>query len=199
MLAAIRGAAPPQPAPTASEGRAMTTAVSTAARPDASEHAPYYGKYIAMVPETDAILALESQIADALSLLETIPEARGDHRYGPDKWTIKEVIGHLIDGERVFAYRAMRFARDDRTELPGFDENTYVPAGGFGRRTLADLAGEWELVRRSNIAMFRGLDAEAWRRQGVANGNAVSVRALAFIIAGHGRHHAAILRERYLP
>jgi len=170
----------------------------TATRPDASEHIPYYGKYIALVPEADAILALESQIADALVLLKTIPEAKGDHRYGPDKWTIKEVIGHLIDGERVFAYRAMRFARNDRTELPGFDENTYVPAGAFGRRTLADLVGEWELVRRSNLAMFRGLDAEAWRRSGSANGSPVSVRALAYIIAGHGRHHVALLRERYL-
>jgi len=174
----------------------MTNA--TATRPDATEHAPYYGKYIALVPEADAIQALESQIADALALLKTIPEAKGDHRYGPDKWTIKEVLGHLIDAERVFAYRAMRFGRNDRTELAGFDETTYVPAGAFGRRTLADLAGEWELVRRSNLALFRGLDAEAWRRQGVANGNPVSVRALAFIIAGHGRHHVAILRERYL-
>ena len=176
----------------------MTTAINTATRPDPSEHVPYYGKYIALVAEADAIQALESQIADGLALLRTIPEAKGDHRYGPGKWTIKEVIGHLIDAERVFAYRALRFARQDRTEVPGFDENAYVPAGSFGRRTLADLAAEWELVRRSNLAMFRGLDAEAWRRQGTANGNAISVRALAFIIAGHGRHHAALLRERYL-
>jgi hypothetical protein len=176
----------------------MATAITTATRPDPSEHVPYYGKYIALVPEADAIQALENQIADALALVRTIPESEGDHRYGPGKWTIKEVIGHLIDGERVFAYRALRFARNDRTALPGFDENTYVPAGGFGHRTLADLAAEWELVRRSNLALFRGLDAEAWRRQGVANGDAISVRALAFIIAGHGRHHVALLRERYL-
>jgi len=176
----------------------MTTAISTATRPDPSEHVPYYGKYIALVPEADAIQALESQIADGLALLRTIPEAKGDHRYGSGKWTIKEVIGHLIDAERVFAYRALRFARNDQTAVPGFDETTYVPAGGFGRRTLADLAAEWELVRRSNLAMFRGLDAGAWPRQGTANGNAISVRALAFIIAGHGRHHAALLRERYL-
>ena len=176
----------------------MATAISTATRPDASEHVPYYGKYIALVPEDHAIQALESQIADALALLRTIPESKGDHRYGPDKWTIKEVIGHLIDGERVFAYRALRFARNDRTELPGFEENLYVPAGAFGRRTLADLAGEWELVRRANLAMFRGFDAGAWRRQGLANGDAVSVRALAFIIAGHGWHHVGLLRERYL-
>ena len=176
----------------------MTTAISTATRPDPSEHVPYYGKYIALVPEADAIQALESQITDGLALLRTIPESKGDHRYAPGKWTIKEVVGHLIDAERVFAYRALRFARNDRTAVPGFDENTYVPAGGFGRRTLADLTAEWELVRRANLAMFRGLDAEAWPRQGTANGNAISVRALAFIIAGHGRHHTALLRERYL-
>jgi len=173
-------------------------ATLTVTRPEATEHNPYYAKYIALVPEADAIQALESQIADGLALLRSIPEAKGEHSYGPGKWTIKEVIGHLIDAERVFAYRALRFARNDRTALPGFDENTYVPAGAFGRRTLADLAAEWELVRRSNLAMFRGLDAEASRRQGTANGDAISVRALAFIIAGHGRHHVALLRERYL-
>lgn len=173
-------------------------AVATATRPEATEHIAYYGKYIALVPEDDAIQALESQLTEGLALFKSIPESKGEHRYGPDKWTIKEVVGHLIDGERVFAYRALRFARNDRTDLPGFDETTYVPAGGFGRRTLADLIGEWELVRRANLAMFRGLDAEAWKRQGAANGSPISVRALAFVIAGHGRHHMGILRERYL-
>ena len=166
-------------------------------RPAATEHNPYYAKYIALVPEDDGVRALESQMAEGLALFRAIPESKGDHRYAPGKWMIREVIGHLIDAERVFAYRAMRFARNDQTELPGFDENAYVPAGGFGRRTIADLAGEWELVRRSSIAMFRGLEEGAWLRRGVANGDAITVRALAFIIAGHGRHHAAILRERY--
>ena len=175
-----------------------TTTAPTVTRPEATEHDPYYSKYIALVPETDALLALESQMADALELLRTIPESKGDHRYGPDKWTIKEVIGHLIDGERVFAYRALRFARADETPLPGFEENDYVPHGSFGRRTIADLAAEWALVRRANLAMFRGFEAVAWRRIGKANDSPVSVRALAYIIAGHGRHHIAILRERYL-
>jgi hypothetical protein len=173
-------------------------ATLTTARPEATEHHPYYGKYIALVREDDAIQALESQMAEALALLRTIPESKGDHRYGPDKWTIKEVLGHLIDAERVFAYRALRFARKDQTPLPGFDETTYVPAGGFGRFALADLASEWELVRRSNLALFRRFDAEAWTRMGVASDHPVSVRALVFIIAGHGRHHVAIVRERYL-
>ena len=171
-------------------------ATLTATRPEPTEHVPYYARYIALVPESDAIPALESQLADALALLRSIPESKGDHRYGPDKWTIKEVVGHVIDAERVFAYRAMRFARNDRTELPGFDENHYVPAAESGRRALADLATEWELVRRSNVLMFRGLPSDAWLRQGLANQSPVSVRALAFIIAGHGRHHMGILRER---
>jgi hypothetical protein len=174
----------------------MSTLAPT--RPDATEHAPYYGRYIAQVPESDAISALESQMADALALLRTIPEARGEHRYGPDKWTIKEVLGHVIDAERVFAYRALRFARKDETPLPGFDENTYVPAGGFNRRTLADLISEWEEVRRSNLSFFRGLTPEAWTRRGLASENPFTVRALAFVIAGHGRHHVEILRTRYL-
>jgi len=172
--------------------------IANATRPDATEHAPFYAKYIARVREEDAIRALEGQIADGIGLLAKIPEAKAEHRYAPGKWTIKEVVGHVIDAERVFAYRAMRFARRDPTELPGFDENQYVPAARFGRRTLADLAGEWELVRRSNLAMFRGLDPEAWTQRGMANQSPVSVRALAFIIAGHGWHHVGLLRERYL-
>ena len=173
-------------------------ATLTATRPEPTEHVPYYARYIALVPESDAIPALENQLADALALLRSLPESKGDHRYGPDKWTIKEVVGHVIDAERVFAYRAMRFARQDSTELPGFDENHYVPAAESGRRALADLSTEWELVRRSNVLMFRGLPPGAWLRRGLANQSPISVRALAFIIAGHGRHHMGILRERYL-
>src|SRR5262245_22508557 len=173
-------------------------ATLTVTRPEATEHNPYYGKYIALVTEDDVLAALENQMTEAQGLLRSIPESKGDHRYGPDKWTIKEVVGHVIDGERVFAYRALRFARADQTPLPGFEENHYVPAGAFGRRTLADLAAEWELVRRANLAMFRGLEATAWRRMGAANDSPISVRALAWIIVGHGRHHMGILRDRYL-
>jgi hypothetical protein len=174
----------------------MTT--QTLAPPAATEHNPYFSKYINLVPEKNALDALESQILDALTLLRSIPESKGGHRYAPGKWSIREVIGHLIDSERVFAYRAMRFARADTTELPGFDENVYVPAGSFDTRTLADLSAEWEHLRRSNLAMFRGLPAEAWDRRGTANANPITVRALAYIIAGHGHHHMKLLRERYL-
>jgi len=170
----------------------------TSSRPEPSEHAPYYGKYIALVPENDAIAALENQITDALVVLRTIPEAKGSHRYAPGKWTIKEVLGHLADGERVFSYRALRFGRTDQTELPGFDENIYVPAGNFNDRPLAVLIDDWQIVRASTISLFRGFDSAAWTRDGIANDDRMSVRALAYVIAGHGRHHMEILRSRYL-
>lgn len=174
----------------------MTTAVTS--RPAPAEHAPYYGKYIALVTENDAIAALESQLTDALPLLRSIPEAKGEHRYAPGKWSIKEVLGHLIDAERVFSYRALRFARKDETPLPGFEEKDYVPAGNFGARPLADLIEELEIVRTASLQLFRPLDADAWNRRGVASDNLMSVRALAFVIAGHGRHHVEILKTRYL-
>jgi hypothetical protein len=166
--------------------------------PAPTEHVPYYGKYVALVTEPDALQALERSFDDAMKVFRSVPDARAEHRYAPGKWSIKEVVGHLLDAERVFAYRALRFARADETELPGFDENTYVPAGAFDRRALAELLAEWELIRKANLAMFRALPAEAWTRQGSANGSPISVRALAYIIAGHCRHHAQVVRERYL-
>jgi len=177
----------------------MTTVRSVpTGRPAPQEHAPYYGKYIALVPEDDALAALEHQWIEAAAFLRTIPEAKGDHRYAPEKWSIKEVLGHLADGERIFSYRALRFARKDQTPLPGFEENDYVPAGSFGRITVADLIGNWEAVRRATLTFYRGLEPEAWTRIGTANQQAISVRALAFVIAGHGAHHLEILKTRYL-
>ncbi len=172
--------------------------VSTAVRPAADEHHPYYSPYIARVSEPDALAALEGQLAEMLPFLRGLREAQGAHRYAPGKWSVKQVIGHVIDSERVFAYRALRIARGDRTPLPGFDGDPYAEAAGSDRRPLAELIEEIELVRRSNLAMFRALDEPAWTRRGVANDAEISVRALAFVIAGHGRHHVAILRERYL-
>jgi len=167
-------------------------------RPAPTEHLPYYSKYIDLVPGDDALAALEKQMADSLALLRTIPESKGEHRYAPGKWSIKETLGHLIDVERIFAYRALRFARADETSIPGFDENTYVPPGHFDRRTLADLIQEWALVREANLHLFRALDGDAWRRGGKANDAFVTVRALAWIIAGHGLHHTELIRTRYL-
>jgi len=168
------------------------------ARPAEDEYAPYYGRYISRVPERDVLELLATQIGDTRALIRSIPESRGDHRYAPGKWSIKEVLGHLTDSERVFCYRALAFGRGDENPLPGFDEKAWVPAGRFDARPLKDLAAEFDAVRRATIALFSGFDAEALARRGTANNNAISVRALAWIIAGHERHHLAILRERYL-
>lgn len=170
--------------------------MSPIALPAADEHTPYYGKYVALVGP-DALAALEAQARTTAALLAATPEALGDHRYAEGKWSVKEVVGHLADVERVFAYRALRIARADTTELPGFDENTYVPAGRFGRRTLADLAAEFATVRAATLALVRTFDDEALARRGSANRSPVSVRALVAIIAGHELHHVALLRERY--
>jgi uncharacterized damage-inducible protein DinB len=141
---------------------------------------------------------LERQCVETARLLEKIPESKALYRYAPAKWSIKEVLGHLADSERVFAYRALRFARGDTTPLPGFDEQVYAPAGRFDERSVADLGAELGAVRRATIALFGGLDEEALARRGTANGTEVSVRALAYIIAGHELHHLTVLRERYL-
>jgi len=170
----------------------------TIGKPEATEHHPYYGHYIALNPEDDVLAALEAQMPETLAFLRSISEDRAGHRYAPDKWSIRQVVGHLIDAERVFAYRALRFARADATPVPGFDENTYAPVSGADTRTYADLVDEYEALRGANMYFFRALDDAAWMRTGTANGAPISVRALAWILAGHGRHHANVIRERYL-
>jgi len=170
---------------------------TTIARPEKNEYREYYGKYIAMVPDGDIIDILQSQNESTRRLLSGLSEAQAMHRYAPGKWSVKEVIGHLCDAERVFAYRAMRFARADQTPLPGFDEETYVPAGRFDERSLGSLVEEYGAVRGNTIALLRGLPDEASRRAGDANGAVMSVRALAYVIAGHEVHHISLLRERY--
>ena len=167
------------------------------ARPDVSEYAPFFHGYVAAVQEGDVVDLLRSDGAELLETIHRIPEERGGHRYGPDKWTIREVIGHLIDAERIFTYRALRIARGDQTMLPGFDENEYVRTAGSDQRTLADLARELAAVRESTVLMFESLPDDAWLRRGNANGTEMTVRALAYVAAGHPRHHHRILRERY--
>jgi len=168
------------------------------ARPAADEYAPDYESYIARVPAGGVVAVLARQLADTRALLAGVPEALADHAYAPGKWTIKEIVGHTTDMERIFAYRALRFARGDTTELPGYDAEAYVPAGRFGERTLASLMEELESVRQSTVLLLAGLPAQAWLQRGVADGQEVSVRALACIIAGHEQHHRAVLEERYL-
>jgi hypothetical protein len=171
---------------------------STSMRPEADEHHPYYAKYIALVPEMDPVAALDRQLAEMTPQLNGLTEAQGDLRYAPGKWSIKQVLQHLIDGERVFAYRALRAARADRTPLPGFEENDWAERADVDRRTVRDLVEEWTTLRRANVSLFAGLGDEALRRRTIANEHEISVRALAFIISGHSRHHLNLIRERYL-
>ncbi|HEX5030554.1 MAG TPA: DinB family protein [Candidatus Eisenbacteria bacterium] len=167
-------------------------------RPEATEFNPYYGRYIEKVPDGPIVDVLTSGMNETLTLLRSIPESRADHRYAEGKWSIKEVVGHVIDGERVFTYRALRFARKDTTPLASFEQDDYIPAGNFGARTLRDLTDEYEAVRRATIELFRHFDETQFSRRGTAADSPVSVRALAYITAGHEIHHRAILRERYL-
>ncbi len=166
-------------------------------RPEAGEYAPYYETYISLVPQGEIVSMLEAQRLQTLQLLTARSEREGNFRYAPGKWTVKEVLGHVSDSERIFAYRALRIARGDQTPLSGFEQDDYVRAAAFGERTLADLAEEFAHVRGATVALFRSMGKDAWLRRGVANKNEVSVRALAFIIAGHELHHRRILEERY--
>jgi uncharacterized damage-inducible protein DinB len=167
-------------------------------RPEAGEFAPYYATYINAVSGTDALPVLKAQRESTSRFLAAVPESRAGFRYAEGKWSFREVIGHLSDAERIFAYRLLRIARADATPLSAFDENTYVPAGEFERRSLADVAAEFAVVRDATLALVQGLTAEALLRRGTASGKEISVRALAWIIAGHEAHHIRVLGERYI-
>ncbi len=171
---------------------------SKVGRPAADEHNPYYSRYINRAAGDDPVEALESDLTASLQFFSNIDEATSLRSYEAGKWTIRQVLGHLIDSERVFAYRALRFARNDQTPLAGFEQDDWMNAVDFNRIELSKLLKEFELVRRSNLAMFRKLNGEEWLRRGIANNSEISVRALAFIIAGHSVHHRIIVKERYL-
>ncbi len=175
----------------------MKSNMAVSAKPEPDEYAPYYGKYVSLVSGDDILAVLEKQPPEIAALLSTCTEAKGGFRYAPGKWSVKEVLGHVIDTERIFSYRALRIARNDKTPIEGFEQDDYVKHGSFGRCALTALVVEFESVRQATQSLFRGLDEAAWVRRGVANQNQVSVRAIAFIIAGHERHHAKILQEKY--
>jgi hypothetical protein len=166
--------------------------------PEASEYPPYYGRYISLVPAEPILELLEKELDTTLALLRDLTPAQAASRYAPDKWSIKEVVGHMIDTERIFAYRALRFARNDRTPLPGFEQDDYMPHARFDERELSDLLDEFLHVRKANLGLFRPLDAAAWDRKGIASGGEISVRSLAYILVGHEIHHREILKTRYL-
>lgn len=168
------------------------------ARPDTDEFAPYYGNYINKVTEPDVVALLVALKKSTGGLLAGLSEAQAAFRYAPGKWTLREVIGHLSDAERIFAYRLLRIARGDQTPLADFDENAYVPAAGFERRSLKAVAAELASVRDATLTLLDGMTPEALALRGTASNQPISARALAYIIAGHERHHVSVIKERYL-
>ncbi len=184
----------------------LTATTSTAAayvRPQPGEYAPYHDRYISLVhhnetPGNDILAALEDQRRQMVLLLCGRTEADGDLRYAPDKWSLKEVLGHINDTERIMSYRALRISRGDATPIEGYEQDDYVRNGPFTGLPLADLIEDYIAVRRATVSLFRNLDEAAWSRRGVANKTEVTVRALAYIIAGHELHHRRILEEKYL-
>jgi hypothetical protein len=167
-------------------------------RPEKTEYAQYYDRYISLVEETNIVEVLEKQYQELADFLKNITEEKSHYAYGADKWTIKEVVGHLTDGERIFAYRALRISRADQTPIEGFEQDGYIENSNFNNTKFSDLTDELLLSRKSNLIFFKNLTGEAWLRTGTASDNPVSVRALAYIMAGHIRHHLKILNERYL-
>jgi hypothetical protein len=166
-------------------------------RPAKNEYDSYYERYISLVPDEDVLIALDQQLAETMILLRSLSDQHGSFRYEPHKWSVKEVLGHMIDTERIMAYRALRVARNDRTPIEGFEQDDYVKNGGFDNRSVSNLAREFEQVRRTTISLFRNLEPAAWERRGIANNVEISVRALAYIIAGHELHHKNGLKEKY--
>ena len=173
--------------------------MSAIERPSPSEYAEYYRKYVDLVPDGDLIDILMDQFDETALLLGPLTDEQACRPYAPGKWSVKEVVGHMVDTERIFTYRALRIARGDQTPLAGYDQDAFVRAGGFNGRSLVSLLADLHLARRSTTGLFRELSPEVLARTGVANDNPVSVRAIAWIIAGHERHHLKIVRERYLP
>ena len=166
-------------------------------RPATSEYNPYYQKYVAGVPEGDLLETLQQQGAETVRLLRGITDEKSQYAYAPGKWTIREAVGHVTDAERVFTYRALAFARGDESPLPSFDENRWAEVSNATHRSIEDHVDDFIAVRASTLALFRGFTPADFARAGTASGNRVTVRALAWIIAGHERHHVTILRERY--
>ncbi len=167
-------------------------------RPGADEYAPYYGTYVNKVPAGDLLTILADQIAEIMTLLRPLSEEKASFAYAPGKWTIKQVVGHLIDTERVFSYRLVSFARADPGPLPSFDENAWIGPAQFNDRSLTSLVDELVAVRSASIALVAGLPPEARVRRGIASGKEVSVRAIAHILPGHVAHHLQVLKDRYL-
>lgn len=180
-----------------SEPALVTPPTLAIPRPEPGEYAAYYERYVALVPGSDILATLDAQRRQTLLLLSGRDEVDGDFRYAPDKWNAKQVLGHVCDTERIFAYRALRIARGDQTPMEGFEQDDYVRNGPFAVIALAEIVEDYIAVRRATLTLLRNLEEPAWTRRGVANKNDVTVRGLAYIIAGHELHHRRILEEKY--
>ncbi len=167
-------------------------------RPEANEFAEYYNNYISKIDGNGVMPILENQPDELRSVISTLPEEKGTFAYDEGKWTIKEVLSHLIDGERIFAYRILRISRGDETPIEGFEQEGYIENSNANNRSFAELLDEFELQRKSNLLLLKNIDDTGSRRMGTASGYPISVRALAYISAGHVRHHMGILKERYV-
>jgi uncharacterized damage-inducible protein DinB len=166
--------------------------------PDSTEYPAYYEQYISKARGEDLVRTMQIAHRETQALIGSLTEEQLNYRYAEGKWTIKEIIGHLIDAERIFAYRMLRFARKDATDLPGFDENEYVPASEANERSIHGLLEEFTTVRAGTFSLWRSLTNEMLQRSGTVNGNRLSVRALVYITCGHEIHHLAVIKERYL-
>ena len=167
-------------------------------RPQSGDHDPYYQKYVDRVPDGDIVMTLAVIWTETKAMLREMDEATAMYRYQFGKWSIKEILVHLMDAERIFVERALRFARGDQTELPGFDEEAYSPLSGADARPLAEIIEEFQWMRGGHLRFWRGLPSEAWDRSGVANGSSLKVAAVPWILAGHEIHHRGIIEERYI-
>jgi hypothetical protein len=170
----------------------------TVGRPKREEYTLYHGPFVDRVEGSDVIASLREQLDELLGFLGHLDPATADYRYAEGKWSVKEVIGHVIDTERVFAYRALAFARGERTPLPGFEQDEYVRGGDFSHRSMQSLTNEFEHLRLSNVSLFSSFTEDTWDRFGTADGSALSVRAIAYVVVGHAAHHISVIRERYL-
>ena len=167
-------------------------------RPEPNEAAPYYFRYIDLIASDDVFKVLETQLEETFAFLSGISEEKSLHRYAPEKWSMRQLLSHVNDCERVFLFRALWFARGFQDPLPSYDQNICVAAADADKISWANHLEEFRAIRLSTLSFFRNLPADAWLRRGIASDNPFTVRALAYILAGHVSHHSAILRERYL-
>lgn len=168
-------------------------------RPLPGEYAEGYAPYLAAAPEGDPLALLQFQTGEVTARFAGLSEAQGAYRYAPGKWSLKDLLQHLSDAERIFAYRCLRIGRGDATPLPGFDENAFAASAGADEHSLVDLLADFQAARQSSLTLFEGLGDRAWDQRGTSNGRELTARCIPYICLGHAAHHLGVIRERYLP